>query len=441
MTLHQPLFLCVCTGPLGQGGFHALNGQASMPLLLYDANLTTVALFPIASFFAAVHETVTSADVLSIGPAASIVTIPKGYVYTTALLSAETRTGLTGTMVAAGDFLLTLGGKPRPNPYTDSFILSHLGFWVDNGSPYYHRNDSYAMTKGLEACNAALNCTLEDGLRAVQADAAERKIPLRYYQFDDHESLDAYHWPETLTTPYLNSESFSQINAGDVVFQSGVAFLGKDPWNASARSRFPLALYIGHGDTRPCFYDTGTPFPGDHDGPRCSGVQNKSISGYEWVDGVCTSESFFEGLMANGTEAGMKMFEQDYLCATQATTASDLTTGERWFAGMDAAVRKAGIDLQLCMMYPAHALASTTMLSATNGRGTEDHADRSVSNGLPLGWSSLVLFSLGLWPSRDNVWTNSSVGGGGFFKVVDARGDAGASEHNGGACRRSVRPG
>ena len=216
--------------------------------------MTAVALFPLTSFFAAVHETVTDSKVVAMGPAASITSIPAGYTYTTVLLSppaasaaaaaAATVTtttgkvepseegaavggqGITATFRAVGDLLLGLSGKSRPNPYRDSFALSHLGYWVDNGSPYYHRNDSYAVSQGLERCNAALNCTLEDGLRAVQADAVERQIPLRYYQFDDHESLDAYHWPETLETPYLNSESFSQRNAGNVVFQSGVTFLG-----------------------------------------------------------------------------------------------------------------------------------------------------------------------------------------------------------------------
>lgn len=68
-----------------------------------------------------------------------------------------------------------------------------------------------------------------------------------------------------------------------------------------------------------------------------------------------------------------------------------------------------GVDLQLCMMQPSQALATTTMRSVTNARATQDHTNRAVSDGLPLGWSSLVLHSLGLWPSRDNVWTNSSV--------------------------------
>ena len=85
------------------------------------------------------------------------------------LLSVE----LAWLLTAASDVLLQRGGKARADPYADSFALSHLGFWVDNGSPYYHSNASYAASKGLGACNAALNCTLQDALLAVRDDARE----------------------------------------------------------------------------------------------------------------------------------------------------------------------------------------------------------------------------------------------------------------------------
>ena len=84
----------------------------------------------------------------------------------------------------AGSLLLGLSGKLRADAYRDSFVLSHLGYWVDNGSPYYHRNTSYGVSKGLGACNARLNCTLQDALLAVRDDARERDIPLRYFQFE-----------------------------------------------------------------------------------------------------------------------------------------------------------------------------------------------------------------------------------------------------------------
>ena len=128
---------------------------------------------------------------------------PPGFSYTTAMVGGA---GPNSTMVALGDLLLGIGNKTRPNVEAgDSFVLGHLGFWTDNGSPYYHRNTSYGLTSGLEACNARLNCTLQDALLAVKADAEAREIPLRYFQWDDHESLDANFWPATESAPYLTS--------------------------------------------------------------------------------------------------------------------------------------------------------------------------------------------------------------------------------------------
>ena len=72
-----------------------------------------------------------------------------------------------------------------------------------------------------------------------------------------------------------------------------------------------------------------------------------------------------------------------------------------------------GVSLQFCMMNPAHVLASTLVYAATNGRATRDnHPGKtrvSPGDGKILGVSSLLHHALGIWPSRDNVWTNSSV--------------------------------
>lgn len=124
---------------------------------------------------------------------------------------------------------------------------------------------------------------------------------------------------------------------------------------------------------------------------------------------VATDAAFFKDILRNGSKAGMAMFEQDYICSTTATTAQDKDAGAKWFEALDAAAAAAQVDVQLCMMNPSHALASTLMHTASNGRGTGDHVVRNADRALPLGWSGMLLWSVGMWPSRDNVWTNSTV--------------------------------
>ncbi len=83
---------------------------------------------------------------------------------------------------------------------------------------------------------------------------------------------------------------------------------------------------------------------------------------------VPTDATFFKNIFANGSRAGMVHMEQDYLCSSTAQTSRDLTVGPAWFAAMDAAAAEAAVDMQLCMMNPAHALASTLMHAASNVR-------------------------------------------------------------------------
>ena len=45
-------------------------------------------------------------------------------------------------------------------------------------------------------------------------------------------------------------------------------------------------------------------------------------------------------------------------------------TGEAWFRALDSAANTAGVDVQLCMMNPAHALASSLMVRELAGDDT-----------------------------------------------------------------------
>lgn len=103
------------------------------------------------------------------------------------------------------------------------------------------------------------------------------------------------------------------------------------------------------------------------------------------------------------------MFEQDFLCTyawTTNLTNGDVTTGMTWLHAMNTAAEEADITLQLCMMCPVHVLASTELSRVTNGRGTSDNSHSGSADLYPLGHSGLIMGSVGLWSSRDNVWTS-----------------------------------
>jgi hypothetical protein len=118
----------------GPRHFRAGGAQSTMPLLLYDRTLRAIGLSPVTNFFNAVHETASFAkgDVLSAGIMASVERIPAGFEHTTFLVGGH---GMNDTMNRVGGALLAEAGKTPIDPAASSFVLSHLGYWVDNGSP------------------------------------------------------------------------------------------------------------------------------------------------------------------------------------------------------------------------------------------------------------------------------------------------------------------
>jgi hypothetical protein len=118
----------------GPGHFKAGGPQSTMPLLLYDRKLRAISLSPVTNFFNAVHETTSFAkgNVLSAGVMASVERIPAGFEHTTFLVGGH---GINDTMNRVGGALLTEAGKTPVDPAASSFVLTHLGYWVDNGAP------------------------------------------------------------------------------------------------------------------------------------------------------------------------------------------------------------------------------------------------------------------------------------------------------------------
>ena len=62
----------------------------------------------------------------------SVWTLPPGFAHTTIIVGGK---GINATMTRLGAALLKETGKIPVNPRNESFVLSHLGYWVDNGAP------------------------------------------------------------------------------------------------------------------------------------------------------------------------------------------------------------------------------------------------------------------------------------------------------------------
>eukprot|EP00041_Stephanoeca_diplocostata_P000680 m.16150 g.16150 ORF g.16150 m.16150 type:complete len:887 (-) comp10906_c0_seq3:429-3089(-) len=287
----------------------------------------------------------------------SVATLPKGFTHETIVYAGH---GINNTMSGWGDVLLSVSGKPRTDPY-DDFVLSHLGYWTDNGAYYYHEHGDFP--------NA------EEALKAVHADLLGRSIPVRYFQWDDW-------WMESTgdTSGILSWEPQPDI------FPSGFT-----DW-----LEIPLSMYA------PCY-----------------SAENVWINDYKWKidsptfmhNALPLDPQFYTDLFKNGSKIGQRMFEQDFLCTYNTGTSltnSDVDSGAIWMAGMDAGAKANGQTLQWCMMNPCHALHSTLVHTMTNGRATSDNCRGSAHNIQSMGQTGLLYYSLGFFASRDNVWTTAS---------------------------------
>jgi hypothetical protein len=210
----------------------------------------------------------------------------------------------------------------------------------------------------------------------VKEDLLGRAIPVRYFQWDDY-------WMESMgDVPGMLS-----WQPKPDVFPSGFT-----PWLNTS-----LSLYA------PMYSDRNVWM---------------GISEYEWKSDASAGSAiplgarFYRDLFANGSRIGMRMFEQDFLCFTTLNTdllTSDVDTGDRWFAAMDEAAVATGTSLQLCMAYPSHVLAGITQLrSFTNSRATSDNVRSTAAIIGPMGQNAVLLTALGVFASRDNVWTTAS---------------------------------
>mmetsp|Transcript_28175 Transcript_28175/g.52614 ORF Transcript_28175/g.52614 Transcript_28175/m.52614 type:complete len:774 (-) Transcript_28175:206-2527(-) len=328
------------------------RADTGYPLVLFNRNLTTAVLSPFSSFFVGIHSTGAN-NQFECGIKQSVQHIPGKFTYDTVLVSGQ---GINSTVNFYGEMMMQKGGKTRVSPYVSDFVLSHLGYWTDNGAYYYHYLPRPPFNNSEEA------------LKAVQADAIARDIPVRYFQWDDWWFYNGSPW---------------QYEAVPSIFPDGLS-----DWMHS-----PLSLYTGE-----------------------YGANNPYRSRFEFVDHQATTVlpvdvGFYRELFRNGTKAGMKMFEQDYLSSINGgtnLTSLDLDSGDRFFGAMNEAALEANITLQLCMMHPCHALATSAMQAVTNARASPDHVRVYEHREEMIGWNSLLLASLGVWSSRDNVWTNSS---------------------------------
>jgi len=350
-------------GDLGTNDFAALftGNTHGQPWMIHDGDGRSVVWSSLSNFFVSGFAVDHTNATLQVGLRSTLKSIPSDFHHTSVMVVG---TGINATLMEWGDILLKMGGGKQRAQVYDDFMLAHLGYWTDNGAYHYRgaHEEEYA--------------NMEEALLAVKKGLTEDSgIPIRYVQWDDW-------WMESKG----DIPGMLSWEAKPEVFPSGFSdWLG-----------MPLAMYA----------------------PEYSG-ENVWISDYEWktvkvprgLTSIPVDPDFYMDLFRNGTRIGMVMFEQDFLCSygigNSGLTSTDVDSGRTWMHNMDQAAQKFGIKLQFCMPDPYHLLESTRVFSVTNARATGDNT-RNYRGVRSMGQNGLFYYSLGVFASRDNVWTTNA---------------------------------
>ena len=132
---------------------------------------------------------------------------------------------------------------------------------------------------------------------------------------------------------------------------------------------------------------------------------------------VPLSQDFWVWLLESAVrDWGLTTYEQDWLhneLEGVSVLLTNITLARQWLVEMGAGAAAAGVTVQLCMAYPRHALESVEMATATQIRASDDHMP-GVDSQLQwhMGWSSMLAWSLGLAPFKDNYWSTALQPGG-----------------------------
>eukprot|EP01047_Picozoa_sp_COSAG01_P042685 COSAG01_NODE_3740_length_5746_cov_2.375421_6_plen_295_part_00 len=133
------------------------------------------------------------------------------------------------------------------------------------------------------------------------------------------------------------------------------------------------------------------------------------------------SEAFHLELFKKYKPLGMSNYEQDFMVTNFVKTnlySTNLTEYPDWAMGLNQAGKQAQVAIQFCMAMPSDIMMSVHLDWVTNARASDDYAG-GVDNLMNVPHAALLMWSLGIRPSKDNFWT-SNISGNPYQRPTDS---------------------
>jgi hypothetical protein len=269
--------------------------------------------------------------------------------------------GIGSTVRAWGALMQRAHARDVRADAAKDFTNTHLGFDTDNGAYYYY--------------NTEPGKNYEDTLIGVKAYAAAVGVPVRHVQLDSW-------W-------YIKGENGGTKDwvSQPAQFPHGLPFLhNATGWPVTAHNRMwaPDVAYSRANGGGYAFHE------------------EKGLS-------LPLERRFWRDLFRNASAWGLYNYEQDWLYTEFVGlnyTLSNATAASTWLTQMGEEAAAANLTMQFCMAWPRFVLHALSLPAVTQARASADYQPGNEQ--WRVGTTSLFLDALGLRPTKDSFWSNSS---------------------------------
>ncbi len=321
---------------------------ADSPLVFFDDEANTFILSAASDFMNAATTQLQS-GALSSGIDPAVTDLPAGFSHRTALVAAP---GINATYGVWGGLLTNLSGKTRiasdATPY-----LEHLGYWTDIGAYYFY---NYDTSIGYPAT-----------LTAVRDYFTQIGVPLAYMQ------LDSWWYPKGADQLWSYR---TEPGDGAYLYEAAPALFPEGLAAFQQSLGLPLVTHAR-------WIDTSSPYR----------------TTYAMSNNVPTDPAYWSMVASYLADAGVAVYEQDWLATKALPVTSNLTDQDAFMDGMANKMAESGLGLQYCMPLPRHYLQGSKYANLTTTRVSGDRFGR--------GWyrdflfTTLLTSALGAWPWVD----------------------------------------
>jgi hypothetical protein len=374
-------------GPLPDYDGSAAGG----PCVIFDKTMETNVVFSAFDQFMAasmgkelIQVNNTNTLALETGIMGGVTSVPAGFSYKSIMKLGTDRSlpGTTGAVKEWGDLMMGYYGKK--SVYDDKatrdkdISLNKLGFSTDNGAFYYGHTEPRK--------------NYQETIMDIKAYADQEQIPYQYILLDSW-----WYWEGP-------GGGVKNWTARPSVFPDGMkALYEKTGWKVQGHNRYWC------NET-----DYAKQNGGDYD------FILQSQDNRDSVGAIPNSEVFWEDLLQNSTEWGLGVYEQDWLYNefdSMDATRENITLARDWLMQMGAGAEKAGVTIQYCMSLPRFILQTLEIQAVSQFRAGDDyHPGQSTECSFPycvyyIGTSSIMAWSLGLGPAKDDFWSTNAIQG------------------------------